>query len=185
MVNGKKVFFIWALIALLIAGAFFAVKAIVSRTPDDGGDGIERTTPYSYFYDPEWDVPLEEREGYNEYCEFDRTVMVKDGAASRGMTGPDDASFREEARFFWGYFDAIEAGDAVAYDALFTSEYRSSHEATKPFTPQFIYDREIEYVGTEYVGNNTFYTFDVYYRIFRNDGTFRNDIYRWNVLQPS
>ena len=67
--------------------------------------------------------------------------------------------------------------NADGYNALFTASYRAAHGDKEKFTPQMIYDIEVERVDSTFVGNTSTYDFNVYYKIYRNDGTFRDDVY--------
>ncbi len=177
MKKRKKIIAIWAAALLFTVALFIAVRAIVSSHDDEEAEPVERTNAYAYFYEPQWGVAPEDRDDYEDWAGYDRSVMVRDGAVSDGMTDENETSFREEVRFFRKYFEAIAAGDADAYDRLFTTSYGASHGRTPAFTPPPIYEQEIERVKTEHAGANSYYTFNVYYKIYHNDGTFRKDIY--------
>ena len=60
---------------------------------------------------------------------------------------------------------------------MFTEAFFEKYERQGAFTPQMIYDTRVESAGIEKNGTATeAYNFAVEYKIFRNDGTFRDDI---------
>ena len=76
--------------------------------------------------------------------------------------------------------NAIIAGDADAYNALFSENYYANHDPEDPFTLQRLYDIKItkvnEVTKSDERGKYTQYEYDVEYKIRLNDGTFRTDI---------
>jgi len=178
MEGKRRVLKIWIVcLAAAAAAAFFfssVLPKLLEREPAVNEDLINT---YDYFYDAEWGASVEGREGYDEFSGFDRSIKFRDGNVTRGMTDENEGTFRPEERFFKKYFAALEAGDADAYNALFTSAYLAQYGAKDKFTCQMIYDIEVERVDSTFVGNTSTYDFNVYYKIYRNDGTFRNDVY--------
>ncbi len=94
-----------------------------------------------------------------------------------------DGNFEEYDKnlvFFDEYFTCLREGDFEKYDTFFTKSYFEENEHTDlefGFTQQRIYDIFITKtsVGYEESGNN-YRTYEVKYKIMKNDGTFRNDI---------
>lgn len=178
MEGKRRILKIWiiSLVAVAALALFFSsvLPKLLEREPVKNADLINL---YDYFYEPEWVGSVEGREGYEEFSGFDRTVKFRDGNVTRGMTPENEGTFRAEELFFKEYFAALEAGDADAYNALFTASYRAEHGDKEKFTPQMIYDIEVERIAQTIIGNTSTYDFNVYYKIYRNDGTFRNDVY--------
>ncbi len=178
MEGKRRVLKIWiiSLVAVAALALFFSsvLPKLLEREPAVNPDLINT---YDYFYEPEWGASVEGREGYDEFSGFDRSIKFREGNHTRGMTEDNESSFREEERFFKDYFASIEAGDADFYNSLFTAAYRAEHGDHEPFTAQMIYDIEVERIDSTFAGNTSTYDFNVYYKIYRNDGTFRNDVY--------
>lgn len=178
MKNGKKVFAVWAALLVVVAAAAVFIGVVLPGMTENGDD---KPTPeynnlYDYFYDAKW-IPLEEREEYGDYLDLNRFLYFKEGNVTKGISDDNERSFDEDTLFFKKYFDALEAGDAEAYDALFSDDYLAAHGKTPEFTTQMIYDRTVERLSVDYFGGTTSYTYGVYYKIFRNDGTFCRDVY--------
>jgi hypothetical protein len=76
----------------------------------------------------------------------------------------------EDIVFFYQYFEAIRTGNTQAYADLFSSAYRE--EIASNFTPQLLYDITV-YPQTE---SGEIVSYRLEYRIFRNNGTFRDDV---------
>lgn len=175
----KKALLIWIglLAVLAAAGVFFSfILPKMTEDGDDGDTGIEYNYVDDYFYEKLW-VPLESRDDYEDYLDLDRNIYVAKGSVTTTMTGDNDSYFTEDELFFKTYFEVLEAGDADAYNELLSDAYKAEYGLKGAFTPQMTYDRTIEHAGTSYAGTVTYYTFNVYYKFFHNDGTFRSDVY--------
>ena len=169
----KKGAVIWVLLLVIVGAAAF----VLTRHPDILAGGGHVVTgsggAYDRFYEPVFGISLEESEKYDEYLELDRYIHYKNGSVSVALTGGEADPPGEEVRFFTDYFNAVISGDSDAYNSMFTKDYLESHGEKSAFTPQMIYDIQVERVST----GGTSSAFDVSYKIFRNNGTFRNDIY--------
>ena len=75
---------------------------------------------------------------------------------------------------------AIIAGDADAYNELFSDNYYAKNDPEAPFTMQRLYDIKItkinESIQSGEKGKYTQYEYEVEYKIRLNDGTYRTDI---------
>jgi|GEM_PF-3348304 hypothetical protein len=175
----KKVLLIWTVLLAVLAAAalFFSVLLPkILNSSKNSASNVEYIDPYNYFYDPVW-APLSTRDDYEDFLDLNRFIYFKEGNVTRGISEDNEQSFTDDALFFKKYFDAIEAGDADAYNALFTADYKAEFGEKEPFTPQMTYDRLIERVSITHSGAVSSYTYNVYYKFFHNDGTFRDDVY--------
>ena len=111
------------------------------------------------------------------YMQLDRAVHYKNGNVSEMVLEEDMNDYNGAVRFFVEYFATIVAGDVDTYNSYFTDAYYEIYEPYLIFAPQMIYDIEVEQL-TEKTNSNgtTEWTFNVSYKIHKNDGTFRNDI---------
>lgn len=107
-----------------------------------------------------------------EYMELDRYVHYTEGAETVIVTEEDADAYGKDVQFFLDYFKTVIDGDYTKYNTLFTENYFKSNEKTCDFTPQMLYDINIEKLPEGKDG----YNYNVSYKIFRNNGTFRNDI---------
>ena len=111
---------------------------------------------------------------------LDRQLWYHAGGVGVGGPLEDDGSwngYNDAVRFFTKYFRTVIAGDAGTYNTFFTDRYFRDADPYVRFAPQMLYDIHV-YELSETTGQDgtTTWTFQVEYRIRRNDGTFRNDM---------
>lgn len=130
---------------------------------------------YSYnFYPTDYNLDITKDE---VYMDLDRSVHYKVGNLSVLVLREEVDDYNDAVRFFYDYFDTIMAGDAETYNTYFTDRYYEYYEPYSRFAPQMIYAIEVEQLSeTANEDGTTSWTFDVTYKIHRNDGTFRNDL---------
>jgi len=111
-----------------------------------------------------------------------RLMWYKDGPMEVGYPF-DDASqwegYNDAVLFFVKYFQTVLKGDAETYNTFFTEKYLRNKNNTvyDRFAPQMIHNIHINQLSESTdSGGVTTWTFNVDYEIFRNDGTFRNDL---------
>ncbi len=87
----------------------------------------------------------------------------------------------EEAPFFVDYFKCVINGDYESYPSFFSSEYiaEKGDKIPEKFTMQALYDIHVNYVNRYLVEEtgNIRAVYEVSYKIFENNGSFRDDIY--------
>lgn len=131
------------------------------------------------FYEADYDKNILEDELYlrrNRNIYYDRygseTVITESG------TSEDTAA----ARFFYDYFNCIINGDYQTYPQFFTQDCLESDGFTLPerFTMQGLYDIHVKLHSVEAKEIDgveaALEIYEVSYRIFENNGTFRSDI---------
>ena len=111
-----------------------------------------------------------------EYMELDRDLHYKDGSETVMVSEANLEFYGADVQFFRTYFDLVISGNCDGYNALFTDHYFETNEPNDIFTQQMIYDILIEKLSVKEEGGQTVYAYNVSYKIFRNNGTFRNDI---------
>ena len=179
MSRSKKAIIIWAAVLVLLAAASYVLLQFPELFDRESGT-VEVTGSngfYDFFYEPDYSLKLSDYEDYADYLELDRALYYKKGNQTVGISDDQLDSYPDEVRFFGRYFDAIIDGDAKSYNLMFTEGYYETHEEKERFTPQMVYDMLIEQLSVSSEGNVTEYVFDVSYKIFENNGTFRDDIY--------
>lgn len=132
---------------------------------------------YDFFYEADFSLELEDYESYGEYLELDRYLYYKNGNETVGVIDKNRDSFGDEVLFFEDYFNTIINGDHEAYNKMFTESYLASYGEKEDFTPQMVYGMQIEEVYESESGGVLTFGFDVDYKIFQNNGTFRDDVY--------
>ncbi|MBE6560772.1 MAG: hypothetical protein E7662_06575 [Ruminococcaceae bacterium] len=125
------------------------------------------------FYPTDYDLDVSADE---YYMGLDRYIHIQRGAENFAVTDGDYAAWGKPIEFFARYFGAAIAGDAEAYNALFTDAYYKSHEPYERFAPQMIYGIKLEEMSATESAAGDSYVYNVTYAIYRNDGSFRNDI---------
>lgn len=116
-----------------------------------------------------------------EYICLDRRVEYIEGAEDHCIENKNDCkSLPAAATFFYNFFDNLINGRCEKISNLFTSEYKKANGDIKPFTMQKIYDITVRriYSDSEAVvpSGCIRYTFEVRYKIRKNNGTFRSNI---------
>lgn len=149
---------------------------------------VPEELPEQNFYEPD-DRPMEERPDYDE---LDRTVTYSFGGESNKLsdTWLPDAPF---SRFFLDYFNALKKGFSggeadKGFNAFYSPVYFRKNPTFAAFSPQMVYDIEVERISDPvtinaasdeadrpYLGA-TLTDFAVRYKIYHNDGSFRRDI---------
>lgn len=171
---------------MIIAILIISVLAVISYVLLENPQIFERTEKqkatsmysdelYSYvFYPTDYNLDVTADEWY---MQLDRSVHYKNGAVSLMVYEEDLPGYNDAVKFFVEYFETIIAGDADTYNTYFTDKYYETYTPYDRFAPQMIYDIEVEQLSeTSGEDGTTSWSFNVKYKIHRNDGTFRNDL---------
>ena len=153
----------------------------LSQIQDKGKKEDETTPPSStiIFATPDFEYNILEDE---EYLSLNRRIYLYDEryGTTEELTDKNIAVYGEAAIVLRNAINAIIAGDADAYNALFSENYYAYHEPEAPFTMQRLYDIKLTLVDETEKSNErgkyTQYEYVVEYKIRSNDGTFRTDI---------
>ena len=112
-----------------------------------------------------------------EYMQLDRGVHYTDGNYTILVLDEEVGDYNKAVQFFVEYFKTIEKGDVDTYNTYFTDAYYETVEPYISFAPQMIYNINVQQLSETFgEDGTTTWTFNVSYMIYRNDGTFRNDI---------
>jgi len=175
----KKIIIICVLAALVILAAvsifvlFFFNSGNKNPMFNKGIDGMYGNTKTYIYYpiDYSYDIMSD-----TEYLGLDRRLYYKSGGETIAVDEYPIEDFDSTVAFFVEYFKLAISGDYNAYNALFTENYYKANEPYYSFTQQMIYDMEIEKLSEKTENGNTYYYYNVSYKIHKNNGTFRNDI---------
>lgn len=174
------------MIIVLVCMVAFAVVAIPLINILDklqNGEDTEETgklPPSSIIFatpDYEYDIMQDE-----EYLQLNRRIYHCDerSGLTEELTDKNIGGYGPAAGVLREAINAIIAGDADAYNALFSDNYYANNEPESPFTMQRLYDIKItkvnETIKSGEKGKYTQYEYEVEYKIRLNDGTFRTDI---------
>lgn len=172
----KKRALIFVIAVLVIAVLSGVLLYVIDRV--EANEETEPTNKYSnelhsyIFYPPEYDLDVTTVE---EYMELDRMLYYKYGAEEFGIDGNAE-KYGKDVAFFEKYFELVIAGKWEEYNKLFTDNYYKSNDPENEFAPQMLYDMHIEKLWEDVDDAEERAAFNVSYRIYRNNGTFRNDI---------
>ena len=174
------------MIIVLVCMAVFAVVAIplinLLDNLQSGGTSEEtqKLPPSSIiFATPDYEYDIMEDE---DYLQLNRRIYHFDerSGLTEELTDKNIAGYGPAAGVLREAINAIIAGDADAYNALFSENYYANHEPEAPFTMQRLYDIKLTKVNETMVsgetGKYTQYEYEVEYKIRLNDGTYRTDI---------
>ena len=177
--NKKRVIIFICVLTFLGIISFVILQNPEWLNPETLKDAAETTAagksgPKFYFYptDFELDVTLDE-----VYMSLDREIYFKQGGETICLGDEDPSAFTGDILFFYQYFDTIIAGDAETYNTFFTERYYETNHPADPFAPQMIYDILIEKLSQiDEDDGDILYSYDVIYKIHKNDGSFRSDM---------
>ncbi len=165
-------------IALLLVATLLllGVLALVSLLLEE--EDLTPALPPEAFFSADYSQNIFEDEAY---MRLNRAVYYKQYDSGELLTEENFKDLGTASEFFYLYFDSVIRGDSNAYRKMLTEEYRQSDEVPEKFTMQMIYDIEVNQVqatgSAAYNGEEvTVYFFEVKYKIYRNNGTFRNDV---------
>ncbi len=147
----------------------------------------------TYLLEPEYsDVSYEDyrffEADYNKnileeklYLALNRNIYFERMGSENVLTQENAIGISLAADLFYNYFDCLIKGDYQNYSSFFTQECLASSNFTLPerFTMQGIYDVHINLYRSDVAdeeSNAVREIYEVSYRIFENNGTFRNDI---------
>ena len=173
----KKVAVTFIIIVLslgLISGVLLVVFDFLEKTKEKDPTNMYSDELHSYIFEtPDYGLDVTT---VDEYMELDRLLYYKDGAEEFGLDR-DFEKYGKPVAFFKEYFDTAIAGKWEDYNKMFTEHYYESNKPRNQFAPQMIYDMHITKLWQKIDDDGTDrYAFDVSYRIYKNNGTFRNDI---------
>ncbi len=171
----KKAVVIIASVLAVLALITALIPAISALFADDDG------TSYNpmMFFEPDYTKNILDDASY---LALDRGVYFNRFGNERRLTRENVADISQSAVLFLDYFDCLVRGDAEGYRTFFTAECLLDAEMRFPerFTTQGVYDIRVSaYSATPKTVDGVELTSEIYevsYRIYRNDGTFRDDI---------
>lgn len=143
------------------------------RLEEKDAIGMYGSTQSYIFYPIDHDLDIMTEK---EYLDLDRNLYYTRGSETVAVTEDSYKYYSDDVLFFVEYFKLATAGEYEKYNALFTENYYESNEAYYSFTQQMIYDMHIEKLDEDNRDGTDYYTYNVSYRIHKNNGTFRNDI---------
>lgn len=171
--------------AVIIVAAVIAVLALLAAvlplvlelvTPDYEDVSYDQWR----FYEADYSKNIYEDKVYMSQS---RSIKYTDQNTERVLTAENCADISSSAAFFYDYITCIIEGDYSSYPSFFTDAYINNKDIEIPekFTMQGLYDIHIDLFSpaTRKTVDGVELSSEVYevsYRIFENNGTFRTDI---------
>ena len=170
------------IIALIIVSVLGIISYVILENPEifEKKESKKATSMYSdklYSYifhkcEDDFDVTSDEW-----YMQLDRSLHYKSGNVSVMVLDEELGDYNNAVKFFKEYFDTVIAGDEDTYNTYFTDRYFEDNKPYVSFAPQMIYDIEVEQLSEKSNEDGTMnWSFNVKYKIHKNNGTFRNDL---------
>lgn len=160
----------------LALGVLLGTLAIITSLLQQGEE------EYSYddfrFFEPDYDANLLEN---RMYTALNRNIYF-DRYGSETVLTEADITVGEASEFFYNYFQCLVNGEYESYKSFFTNEYIDENVENIPerFTMQGVYDIHVKLhsMNKPQPDNDDLACeiYEVSYRIFENNGTFRRDI---------
>lgn len=163
------------LVLLLLTGALWLMDHLLSKRNDP--PAVSSLGGYQ-FYEADYDRNILEDPAYQR---LDRSVRYLEYDSGETLTEENYRTLGVASEFFYQYFDAIVRGDCEAYRAFLTPYYIEEFEPPERFTMQMLYEIEVNRTQAQstavFEGREVIvHYFSVKYKIFENNGTFRNDV---------
>lgn len=164
--------FVVILAVLAFLGIVLGALALIDRALKG------KTSEVSGLESVDYDENIFEDEAY---LRLNRSVFYAEYGSGEALTEEDYRQKGVASEFFYEFFDAVICGDAAGYRSMLTENYLSENDVPERFSMQRLYDIRVDQVQevsqTEYKGATAYvYYFEVQYKIFKNNGSFRNDI---------
>lgn len=181
----RTIFAVVAVLAVLVV-----VLIVLQFVLDNVQKKPETKEEYSFrnYYMEDYNADIFSEE---EYICLDRRIMFStlDGW-EYDLLNVDESALGYGEKFFIEYFELVTHGRYEEYPDLFTKEYRENPEGfekyvNRHFTQQRIHDINIRMIADtantkeEYTYNGQLCTYGYYevsFKVFHNDGTFRRDL---------
>ena len=173
-VKKTKIYIVILIVFFLVSGIVLGIIFLRPNAPTKGSD--------AEYYPANYDENIFLNQAY---MDFRRDMIYGIGGVEQIYSFEKDYETADpECAFFLKYFDTVVRGNYEEYKDFFVADY---FEKDPKFTMQMIYEPFVRFHSTstdEINGNEaTLFNFEVGYRIFKNNKTFRPDTAS-NVLVP-
>ena len=195
----KRLIFLIGIVALLLVLVLLNSIDFESSPSEEAPEApyVPETYFAYHFVDPDYESNIFENPEYQKldhsisYTYNNQTVDLKNNLKNTQHESYD-VPF---AKFFVEYFTSLAKGNKGGdFDAFYSDVYFRTHKSFGNFAPQKVHDIDVQRITDPqtitheekeedaiYVGY-TLTSFEVRYRIYQNDGTFRRDILGDDIL---
>jgi hypothetical protein len=172
----KKIFIIGILIVIgvfALVGITLLILSGVQHQIQEKRLQAHETPRQSYNYpDTDWDRNIFEE---SFYMGLDREIKYSDGIAVTAINEGNRHIYPVEAQFMHDVVNMIINGDYEAYNGIFADEYYdiiTYDDLRLEFPMQPLYNIEMQIIAATETSTDV----KLSYKIYRNDGMFRNDM---------
>ena len=155
---------------------------------------IESENDYLYssfrnYYEEDYDSDIFHE---SEYMSLNRNIMFSSSDGKEySLSNIDENELSVAQKFFVSYFSLVMNGNYEEYGNIFTDEYKKNpvgfeKHVDRRFTQQRVHDIKVKLIAEEVTSDKKEYTYngipcaygiyEVSFKIFHNDGTFRRDL---------
>ncbi|MBE6638590.1 MAG: hypothetical protein E7616_03920 [Ruminococcaceae bacterium] len=111
------------------------------------------------------------------YLELDRTLTWVEDGVSEKLSDNNYEKYHEPGILVHNYFESLIHGDADAYNALFSADYKKKFGVQENFPMQRVYEMKAEVLSSNLTDDGgRDYVIKLSYKIQGNDGTVRHDM---------
>lgn len=138
-------------------------------------DAVVAKGDYEFY--PPYDGDIMENAAYLElnrmidYCNDPQGYGLR-----QSIVEENEEEFDASVLFLRDYLQTVIAGDAAAYNTYFNNVYFEDNEPRSSFYQQMLYNMAIYFEATEKQDGDTLTTYRLEYMIYRNNGSFRDDV---------
>ncbi len=181
--NADPKLLIVMLIAAIAVAAFFMIRWLYDNSDGDDSRYIpdewlqvdnDKQGPTIYLYKPDWETDINT---VQEYLELKGEIFYIEGNSGRSV---DEHSYFQVGgkglEFMAEYVETLRSGNHEKLNSMFTEEYFKDHERYEAFPQQKVFGVYISKHDLKIDENDESMYYVISYRIYRNDGLFRNDI---------
>ena len=171
----KKIFIVIASVLAVLA-IITALIPLVTELLQDG-EGDVSYNPMA-FYEVDYNIDIRNDELYQKH---NRSIYYNRYGNERVLTKENVTDISPAAVLFYDYINCIIDGDYGKYPSFFTEECKNNEKFKLPaqFTTQGLYDINITLHSSSVSEDDEETVIEIYevrYRIYKNNGSFRNDI---------
>lgn len=157
------------LLLIVVLGVLALLSVIIKRDKVDFTDKDESIYYFSADYSADLDKDL-------IYSAKDTDVFFTDHTGFGEYLTEADSDINSTRGLLYRYFQSLKNGDGAAHAALLSGEYKKNFVVQTRFTPQKVYDIKVDFLTGDSINGKYVEKYNVTYKIYKNDGTYRADI---------
>lgn len=165
-----KILIIVFAVLLLLLAVLYLLSTFLKN--DEKMDYTKKEDGFYYFSADYEENPLNDE----VYAAKNRYIMFTDHVGNGEPLTEENCKEQKIKKMFLSYFTSLMTGDARAHEDLLSDAYKQNFVVQKRFTPQKVYDIDIKFLMGDNDGDKYVERYQVSYKIYENNGTYRADI---------